>query len=159
MAAVMTAVPAATAVTMPLLTVATEVLELLHVIELAADDGLTVALSVSLVPVSIGPILVLLSVIKAATIFTVQVAVRLSCSLAVITAVPDVRLPDVTTPLLLTVATEVLEDDHVTKELSLAGDVEYVNCFDVFFNNEIVLGDMFIFVEAMDTVHFAVTSL
>ena len=120
----MTAVPALFAVTIPLLlTVAIEVLELLHVIELAADDGFTVALSVSLVPVSIGPILVLFSVISAETIFTLQVAVRLSCSLAVITAVPDVTFPVVTTPLLLTVATEVLEEDHVTKELSPAGEV------------------------------------
>ena len=108
--AVMVTVPTAFAVTTPLeLTVATLVLELFHVtVPLDAFDGETVALIVVVEPTST-LVEVGLTVIAVTTGFvtvTLQVA-DLPSQEAVITAVPAALA--VTTPVLLTVATDVFE--------------------------------------------------
>ena len=111
---VMVAVPAPLAVTVPLETVATAVLELLHVtLVLDAFEGVMVAVSfpVLLIPERVIVVLSRETPVTGTVTVTVQVAV-LSPTLAVMVAVP---LPTaVTLPLASTVATEVLELDQVT---------------------------------------------
>ena len=115
--AVIVAVPTPFAVTVPLDTVATEVLELLHVTVLSvAFVGATVAVRVSEVPFTRLKVVLFKVTPVTATLLTVTVQVAVtplpSWAVAVIVAVP--ALTPVTTPLELTVATDVLELDQVT---------------------------------------------
>ena len=115
--AAIVAVPTPFAVTVPLDTVATEVLELLHVTVLSvAFVGATVAVRVSEVPFTRLKVVLFKVTPVTATLLTVTVQVAVtplpSWAVAVIVAVP--ALTPVTTPLELTVATDVLELDQVT---------------------------------------------
>ncbi len=115
--AVIVAVPAETAVTTPLLfTVATDVLLDFHVtVLLVVLLGYIVATNCSVAPTQM-VVLDLFNQMDVANCFTITVheALRLlpSVVVAVIVAVPAETA--VTTPLLFTVATDVLLDFHVT---------------------------------------------
>ncbi len=130
---VIVAVPAATPVTTPAeLTVATEVLLLVHVtLLLVALAGDTVAVSVAVPPtdmlavvgVTVTPVTGTLAVVTV----TVQVAVKPPSAVFTVIVVVPAATP-VTTPAELTVATEVLLLVHVTLLLvALAGDTVAVS--------------------------------
>ena len=120
--AVIVAVPAATAVTFPEVTVATEALEDFQVTDCVELAGSTVAVRVAVLSVSMDSVelLSVIDVVLTSEVETVTAQVPLTDpEVAVIVEVPAATA--VTFPELETVATEVSDDSHDSVSVVLAG--------------------------------------